>query len=72
MTGFYVRIKRGDRWETAEFDQLTDQELDDFTKAQPPKEGWHWAIALARWIRDNVHEPPCPADNEPTLDHAPR
>lgn len=72
MTGIYVRIKRGDRWENVEFGQFTDAELDDFVKQQRPEEGWNWAVILARWIRDNVHEPPCPADDLPTLDHAPQ
>lgn len=69
MTGIFVRVQRGGVWEIAEFDQLTDAELEDFVtrtraiaSASTPEEAaldcWGWALALARWIRDHVREQP--------------
>lgn len=52
MTGFYVRIKRGEEWEPVEIDQMTDQELETFFKDNPAST--KWAIGLAKWIRDNL------------------
>jgi hypothetical protein len=56
MTGFYVRITRDSgQPESVEIDQMTDAELERLAAAHP-EAGWRWARALARWIRDNVHE----------------
>lgn len=52
MTAFYVRIKRGDKFEALEIDQLTDEELEKFFTGLAGAD--RWAIALAKWIRDNV------------------
>ena len=57
MTGYYVRIKRGEKWEPVEIDQMTDAELSAFFESQEknnPKASRAWAIALAKWIRDNL------------------
>ena len=54
MTGAYVRIKRGNTWESIEFDQLTDDEMDTFAENKP--DGWAWAKFFAKWIRDNMKE----------------
>jgi hypothetical protein len=54
VTGYHVRILRDGKWQNLELDQLTDAELDAFFEgvlAPAP-----FAIALARWIRDNVKE----------------
>jgi hypothetical protein len=58
MTGIYVRVHREGAWQNLECDQLTDTELEAFAAAQPVEQGWPWALALLRWIRDNVREPP--------------
>ncbi len=61
MTGYYVRIKRGEKWQPIEIDQLTDSELAIFFQDQEKANGVSsraWAIALAKWIRDNVHDMP--------------
>jgi len=56
MTGLYVRVHRDGAWQNLEYDQLTDAELEAFAAAQPVEQGWLWAMALARWIRDHVRE----------------
>ena len=55
MTGAYLRILRDGKWESIEFDQLTDEEMDTFAKALPD-DGWKWAKFLGSWIRDNIKE----------------
>ena len=55
MTGAYVRIFRGGKWQSVEFDQLTDDEMDAFSE-QLPGDGWMWAKFFGKWIRDNVRE----------------
>lgn len=55
-TGAYVRIKRGDRWQNIEIDQLTNAELDALADEETIQKGWSWAKFLAKWIRDNVKE----------------
>ncbi len=67
MTGLFVRVQRDGRWQNAEFDQLTDAELQQvveralanaLTPLDAALDGWGWALALARWIRDHVGEAP--------------
>ena len=58
MTGMYVRIRRDDKWQNIEVDQLTDEELDRFFVAMGAAGQVRWAKALAGWIRDNVGEEP--------------
>lgn len=53
MTGAYIRIERDGKWQSIEIDQLTDEELESFSKQQP-EDGWKWAKFLAGWIRDNI------------------
>jgi hypothetical protein len=55
MTGIYVRVEREGRWQSVEFDQLTDEEMRAFAR-DSTRNGWEWAISLAQWIRDNVKE----------------
>lgn len=61
MTGYYVRIERAGKWGNVEIDRLTDEELEQF---MTPENGRTWAIALAKWIRDNIQE----CNPEVTLD----
>ena len=56
MTGYYVRIERGGKFEPVEIDKMTDQEMNDFFAGH--KDAGKWAISLAKWIRDNVGESP--------------
>jgi hypothetical protein len=61
MTGFYVRIEREGKFQPVEIDQMTDAELSKFFESQErdnPPSSRAWAIALAKWIRDNVAESP--------------
>ncbi len=61
MTGFFVRIKRGEKWEPVEVDHMTDEELSKFFEDKEkdnPLASRAWAIALAKWIRENVKEGP--------------
>lgn len=54
MTGAYVRVKRDEKWESIEIDQLSDEELEMFFAEETnPK---RWAMFLAKWIRDNIRE----------------
>jgi hypothetical protein len=59
MTGYYVRVRRDDRWQNLEIDELSDDELASLH--MPPALGREFALALARWIRDNVRDLPLPA-----------
>jgi len=56
MTGIYVRVKRDDKWENIEFELLTDKEMEDFItmKREAKLDGWNWAIALAKYLRDTI------------------
>lgn len=61
MTGYYVRIKRGEKWEAVELDKMTDDEVNTFfvdLALKDPAKCGYWAACLARWIRDNVGESP--------------
>ncbi len=58
MTSMYVRIRRDDKWQAIEVDQLTDEELDRFFVDLEAATLARWAKALAGWIRDNVGEDP--------------
>lgn len=53
MTGAYVRIKINGKWKNIEFDELTDEEMNQFSLSQP-EDGWKWAKFFAKWIRDNI------------------
>jgi len=55
MTGAYLRVKRNDKWENIEIDQMTDVELDALAERQP-NDGWVWAKYLAKFIRDKCVE----------------
>lgn len=55
MTGFFVRIKRDNKWQSIEIDKLTSEELDEFAESQPNR-GWAWAKGLIKWINKNVKE----------------
>jgi len=55
MTGFFVRILRGSKWENVEIDELTEIELEKFEKDQPDR-GWFWARGLIGWIQTHVEE----------------
>jgi hypothetical protein len=57
VTGIYVRVERAGQWQKIEIDQMTDTELEAFVASQPVEQGWAWAVGLARWIRDHVHDP---------------
>lgn len=69
MTGIWVRVERAGRWVNVEFDQLTDAELGHFCARkigslpadEAAIEGWNWAKAMARWIREHVQEAEPPA-----------
>ncbi len=61
MTGYFVRIERDGKWQAVELDKMTDAELSTFFEGQErnnPPSVRTWAIALAKWIRDNVGEDP--------------
>jgi hypothetical protein len=53
MTGIYVRIERDGRWQSVEFEDLTEAEMGAFIRERPASDGWAWAIRLAGWIREH-------------------
>jgi hypothetical protein len=67
MTGFFVRIQRGGKWAHIDFDELTDEEFESLE--MPSDDGWRWAVALAKWIRDNIN--PQPLDQPGVRLHVP-
>lgn len=54
MTGAYVRVKRKGKWQSIEFELLTDKEMEEFSKSQP-NDGWKWAIFFAKFLRDEMN-----------------
>ena len=56
MTNIYVRVNRNGVWVNVEIDQLTDSELTTYFRSMDEKRAAQWAITLAAWIRDNVHD----------------
>jgi hypothetical protein len=59
MTGINVSVQRNGRWESIELDRLTDAELESWAARQKdaaPFDGYRWAVALAKWVRDRVGE----------------
>ncbi len=57
MTGYFVRIERDGKFQPVEVDQMTDQELEAFF-SDSRETARRWAIALAKWIRENVKDRP--------------
>ncbi len=61
MTGYFVRIERDGKFQPVEIEAMTDEELSKFFESQEkdnPNASRAWAIALAKWIRENVAESP--------------
>jgi hypothetical protein len=58
MTGFFVRVARDGKYDHFEIDELTDEELEAFASRLPRDKGASWLVALAKWIRENVHADP--------------
>ncbi|MCK4446556.1 MAG: hypothetical protein KAW56_05700 [Candidatus Marinimicrobia bacterium] len=56
MTGIYVRVKRNGKFESVEFELLTDKEMEEFVaiKRALKLDGWNWVIKFAKYLRDNV------------------
>ena len=56
MTGIYVRVKRNSKWDNIEFELLTDSEMEEFVaeKQEQKQDGWSWAVALAKFLRDDL------------------
>ena len=52
ITGYFVRVERDGKFHNLDIAELTDAELEQFFSRKANAE--RWAIALARWIRDNV------------------
>lgn len=51
MTGAYLRIKRGDKWENIEVENLTDEELEEKFLKRSPEELVNWMKMLCAKIR---------------------
>lgn len=56
MTGLYVRVERGGRWQAVEVETLTEEEWRALEACSTPEKGWQWARRLAAWIHDEVPE----------------
>ena len=53
LTGIFVRIKRDGQFKNLDVGGLTDDELEGFFAEVNVGVARRWAIALAKWIRDN-------------------
>lgn len=51
MTGAYLRVKRGDKWENVEVENLTDDEIREKFATREPQELINWMIMLCAKIR---------------------
>lgn len=51
MTGAYLRVKRGDKWENIEVENLTDDEIREKFATREPQELINWMIMLCQKIR---------------------
>lgn len=51
MTGAYLRVKRGDKWENVEVEHLTDDEIREKFATREPQELINWMIMLCQKIR---------------------
>lgn len=51
MTGAYLRVKRGDKWENVEVENLTDDEIREKFATREPQELINWMIMLCTKIR---------------------
>jgi len=59
MTGLYLRVLRDGKWQNIEMDEMTNEELNALQEerlANMDNRGWAFAVALAKWIRENVKE----------------
>lgn len=52
MTGAYLRVKRGDKWENIEVENLTDDEVREKFATREPQELINWMIMLCQQIRE--------------------
>lgn len=51
MTGAFMRVKRGDKWENIEVEHLTDDEIREKFATREPQELINWMIMLCEKIR---------------------
>lgn len=51
MTGAYLRVKRGNKWENVEIENLTDEELHEKFATREPQELINWMGMLCAKIR---------------------
>lgn len=51
MTGAYMRVKRGDKWENVEVENLTDDEIREKFATRETQELINWMIMLCQKIR---------------------
>jgi hypothetical protein len=51
MTGAYLRVKRGDKWENVEVENLTDDEIREKFATREPQELISWMLLLCQKIR---------------------
>lgn len=51
MTGAYLRVKRGDKWENVEVENLTDDEIREKFATRETQELISWMILLCSKIR---------------------
>lgn len=51
MTGAYLRVKRGDKWENVEVENLTEDELREKFATREPQELINWMSMLCEKIR---------------------
>ncbi len=54
ITGYFVRVKRGERYVNIDITSLDDRELTEFFNSVGADKARKWAVGLAQWIRDNI------------------
>lgn len=52
MTGAYLRVKRGDKWENIEVEHLTDDEIREKFATREPQELISWMLMLCAKVRE--------------------
>ena len=58
MTGIFVRVKRRGKWEAAEIETLTENELRDCFKESDKDRVLLFFAAVTKWMREHIHEEP--------------
>ena len=56
MTGAYLRVKRGNKWQNVEIEYLTDEEREELFKEAPTEEVLKWLNFMCKQYEGLVLE----------------